>query len=270
MTDRTSIGKTATYYDNETVARFYQELWGGADIHIGLYQTGNETIAQASEAMTRRLLRLAGASSGQSALDIACGYGGTLRILAEIGCRASGIDISKVCVARARQLNASAGLGDKIDVAEGDYHDIDRVSGSLDLVICQEAIIHSMDRPAVFREVFRILRPSGVFAISDIVPAETGDSEIAATAFSRLGARADATPKRYRNMAESAGFGVDYFEERPTDIRTHYDKLAEELERPELQHDPKMTAIRESISTWQRALEGGHITWISAVGRKPS
>jgi sarcosine/dimethylglycine N-methyltransferase len=269
MTDHISVGKTASYYDNETIARFYQELWGGSDIHIGLYQTGNETIAQACEAMTRRLLRLAGATSGQRVLDIACGYGGTLRILAEIGCRASGIDISKVCVARARQLNASAGLGNKIEVAEGDYHDIDRVSGSLDLVICQEAIIHSMDRPAVFREVFRILRPGAVFAVSDIVLAETGDPEIAAMAFSRLGARADATPKCYRSMAESAGFCVHFFEERPADIRTHYDKLAEELERPELQYDPKLASIRESITTWQRALEGGHITWISAVGRKP-
>ena len=48
--------QAATYYNDAAVSEFYQQCWGGEDIHIGLYVTGNKTIGEASAAMTQHLI----------------------------------------------------------------------------------------------------------------------------------------------------------------------------------------------------------------------
>lgn len=267
---RRSASETADYYNDRNVSNFYECCWGGSDIHIGLYKTGKETIAEASMAMTRHLLECSGVQPGQRVLDIACGFGGTLRTLARMGCRVRGIDISEVCIARARSINAAAGLSDAIDVAVGDFHTIESGDRAWDAVICQEALIHSPDRPAVFGEVFRILRSGGKFAISDILTAEGADISMVERAFARLGAAAGATVRDYQDMARGAGFDIVHVEERPEDIGTHYARLAARLAEPIASFDPEAArSIRKSIAHWQAALAGGHITWACFILRKP-
>jgi len=263
-------GQAAAYYNDAAVSRFYEACWGGADIHIGRYVTGRETVAEASTASTQHLLERAGPSAGDRVLDIACGFGGTLRTLARMGCEASGIDISRHCVEVARAAADEVGLGHRIHVAVGDFHDIDSPANSWDVVICQEAIIHSADRPKVFAEIFRILRPGGTFAFSDILTGESADTSMVATAFARIGASVGATVGDYEEMARAAGFELSSVEERRGDITTHYDKLATQLERPiaGLDADAK-ASIAQSIARWQAALAGGHITWACFVARKP-
>jgi cyclopropane fatty-acyl-phospholipid synthase-like methyltransferase len=266
----TNASAAAAYYNESDVAAFYRLCWGGSDIHIGRYDTGDETVAEASLAMTRYLLSLADLREGESVLDISCGYGGTLRELAKIGCQAKGIDISQVCVKEARRANAEAGLAGQISVEVGDFHNIQSDADSWDACICQESIIHSTDRPRVFAEVYRILRPGGVFAFSDILTAEDADLALVNAAFDRLGVRGGATPRDYQRMAEGAGFKIDHAEERPTDIRAHYAKLSGQLADPPPELEPgAVTRLAESIGRWQTALAGGHITWACFVGRKP-
>ena len=263
-------GKTAAYYDDAAVSQFYEQCWGGADIHIGRYSTGDETVADASGKMTRYLLERAEIGPGDRVLDIACGFGGTLRTLARMGCQVKGIDISENCVEHAREAGAEAGLSDRIEVAVGDFHNIDSAPDTWDCVICQESIIHSPDRPAVFAEVYRVLRPGGVFAFSDIVTGEEADISMVEAAFSRLGASAGATASDYQAMARAAGFELSHAEERLDDIRTHYDKLAGRLAEPDIGLDADtVEAISNSISRWQAALAEGHITWACFVARKP-
>lgn len=263
-------GKTAAYYDDAAVSKFYEQCWGGSDIHIGRYSTGDETVADASGKMTQYLLECAGIEPGDQVLDIACGFGGTLRTLARMGCRVKGIDISGHCVERARNASAEAGLSDRIEVAVGDFHNIDSAPDSWDCVICQESIIHSPDRPRVFAEAYRVLRPGGVFAFSDIVTGEEADIPMVEAAFARLGASAGATAGDYQAMARAAGFEILHGEERLNDIRTHYDKLASQVAEPDVGLDADaVEAISNSLSRWQAALAHGHITWACFVARKP-
>lgn len=262
--------KAAAYYDDAAISEFYQQCWGGADIHIGRYATGEETVAEASAAMTRHLLELSGLEAGCRVLEIACGFGGTLRALAQLGCQVKGIDISENCVNHAREAITESGLGDRIDVSVGDFHKIDSAPDSWDAVICQEAIIHSPDRPRVFAEVFRILRPGGRFAFSDILTGETADIAKVEAAFARIGASPDGTISNYQTMARDAGLEISHVEERSSDIRTHYDKLAARLAEPIANiDDDALVAISSSISRWQEALADGHITWACFVARKP-
>jgi cyclopropane fatty-acyl-phospholipid synthase-like methyltransferase len=268
---RTNSEAAAAYYDNPDIARFYRICWGGSDVHVGLYKTGNETIAEASAAMTRHLLSLSQVGPGDRVLDIGCGYGGTLRILAGLGCRPSGIDFSERCVEEAIRLNKEAGFEDSINVEFGDFHKINSCSGIWDAVFCQESLIHSTDKLKVFSEVYRVLRPGGVFAFSDILTGENADIPMVEAAFARLGVEAGVTGQHYRDMAREVGFEVERFEERLEDIKTHYAKLAEMLTRPIEGLDPKVVVeISQSISLWEAALAKGHITWACFIARKLS
>ena len=260
----------AAYYDDDAVSKFYELCWGGSDIHIGKYATGNETIADASAAMTQHLIEQTGVSSGDKVLEIACGFGGTLRTLANIGCHMKGIDISRACVEHARQVATAAGLDEMIEVDVGDFHAIDSDADAWDVVICQDSLIHSQDRPKVLGEVHRVLRPGGVFGFSDLLTAEGADLEPVEAAFARLGAAAGITIHHYQDMARTAGFEITLAEERANDIRTHYDKLADKLTKPVAGLDKDAAAsISQSISRWRTALAGGHITWACFVARKP-
>lgn len=262
--------QAAAYYNDAAVSDFYQQCWGGEDIHIGLYATGNETVGEASAAMTQHLIECAGISDGDKVLDIACGYGGTLRRLARLGCRVKGVDISESCVDRARIINSETGLTDRIEVAAGDFHSIDSEPDTWDAVICQESIIHSNDRPTVFTEAFRVLLPGGVFAYSDILTGEEADLSMVEAAFARLGVSAGATISDYQEMARAAGFEISHVEERLGDIKTHYDKLAAELTGPVIGLDADtLASIAKSISRWQAACAKGYITWACFVARKP-
>lgn len=266
--DTTNAADAGSYYDDANVADFYRLCWGGSDIHIGRYDYGDVSVADASKAMTRYLLELAEIKPGDRVLDIACGFGGTLRMLAAMGCQAQGFDISKVCVEDARKANAQAGF--EIDVQIGDFHAIDSADESWDAVVCQESIIHSGSRPKVFSEVHRILCPGGRFAYSDILTTVGADIGSVQAAFDRLGANAGATPEDYQVMAIQAGFDILQVEERQADIRCHYEKLAGMLAKPELGLDAEAaTAIAGSIDRWRTALSKGYITWACFVAQKP-
>ena len=40
---------TSDYYNSQDVDTFYAEVWGGEDIHVGLYESANEPIFEASQ-----------------------------------------------------------------------------------------------------------------------------------------------------------------------------------------------------------------------------
>lgn len=89
-------------------------------------------------------------------------------------------------------------------------------------------------------------------------------------AFARLGARPGATLSDYQKMSRAAGFEISHVEERLSDIRTHYDNLADQLAKPVAGLDADAaTSITQSISRWQVALANGDITWGCFIARKP-
>ena len=94
--------------------------------------------------------------------DISQGVTEGQGMFAEQGADVAVADLPPVA-AIARERIREADLDDRIEVAVGDFHKLDSEPGSWDAVVCQEAIIHSNDRPKVFTEVFRVLRPGGEF-----------------------------------------------------------------------------------------------------------
>lgn len=67
---------TEAYYDSSEADSFYAAIWGGEDIHIGVYENPGEVVARASartvETMAERLETLTPKSR---VLDMGAGYG---------------------------------------------------------------------------------------------------------------------------------------------------------------------------------------------------
>jgi len=245
-------------------------MLGGEAIHIGRYDRGDESVGDASAAMTDHLISLAGITAGQDVIDIACDVGGTVGKLAARGCTVTGIDISENEIAVARDRLGSDIASGRVALEVEDFHKLDCPADRFDVAICQEPIIHSHDRVRVFGEIFRVLKPGGVFVYSDILTAAGADLSAVQMAFNRLRAAAGATPDDYQAMAEGAGFETLHREERPEDIRNHYQKLEARLDslRGEVSAE-FFESVSRSIVAWRRAEEAGHITSACFLSRKP-
>jgi len=150
----------------------------GKNVHWGFWEDpGSATLTTddfraASDAMTRRLLRLAAPAPGQRILDVGCGFGGTVAQLNEdhSGLDLVGVNIDGRQIARAvATVQPLAAHGNRIAFAVGDACALPFADASFDTLLAVECIFHFPTRIAFFDEARRVLRPGGRLVVSDFV-----------------------------------------------------------------------------------------------------
>jgi ubiquinone/menaquinone biosynthesis C-methylase UbiE len=104
---------------------------------------------------------LAKVQPGDDVLDMGCGTGRFTLPLARHAASVSGLDMSPMMLATARKKLAAQGLD--ADLREGDMAALPFPAASFDVVVSMLALMHipRQDRPQVFREAARVLRPGG-------------------------------------------------------------------------------------------------------------
>ncbi len=151
--------------------------------------------------------------SGEVVVDLGCGGGlDVFLAAARVGSagKAIGIDMTPEMIERAR-TNAAKGVdGRPADNVEFHLAMIDKLplpDASVDCVISNCVINLAPDKPAVFREIVRVLKPGGRLAVSDLVLKKPLPSEIAADIAAYVGCIAGASSvEDYRQGLLGAGF----------------------------------------------------------------
>lgn len=108
-----------------------------------------------------RMLREAGASPGQSVLDLATGTGVIARAAADLGTWPLGVDLAAGMLAVARRLTPET-----IPYVAADASALPLRGGTFDIVTCGLALSHIADIQAVLAEILRVLRGGGVLVAS--------------------------------------------------------------------------------------------------------
>jgi SAM-dependent methyltransferase len=268
------------YYNSTDADNFYFHVWGGEDIHVGLYESDGEPIADASrrtvERMAARCTDLAGPIGRDTRiLDVGAGYGGAARQLARrYGCHVTALNLSEAENDRNREMSAEQGLGDRIDVVDGAFEALPFEDASFDLVWCQDAILHSGDRARVLREVDRVLRAGGVFVFTD--PMRTDDADVSrlTAILERIHLPDLGTPGFYRGEAAALGWSDEGFDEQAHRIAQHYSRVRAELENREDELEGLVSRgyierMKKGLSHWIEGGNAGLLTWGIFLFRKP-
>ncbi len=106
---------------------------------------------------------------GQDVLDIGCGIGGVdLVLVRDHGAAVvTGIDVQQSLLDVAAERARGAGLGDRVAYRIIEPGPLPFLDESFEVVFSKDAIIHVGDKPALYRECFRVLRPGGALLVGD-------------------------------------------------------------------------------------------------------
>ncbi len=150
---------------------------------------------------------------GETVVDLGCGGGLDVFLAAQKvgpGGRAIGIDMTADMIALARR-NAQRGPGAKpvgnVEFHQGSIDALPLPDSSVDCIISNCVINLAPDKRAVFREMFRVLKPGGRVAVSDIAIKKPLPAELERDVSAYVGCIAGAIPiADYRSGLTEAGF----------------------------------------------------------------
>ena len=156
----------------------------------------------------------------------------------------------------------------------GSFDDVPAPDASFDVVWSQDAILHAADRRKVLEEAFRVLKPGGDLVFTDPMQADDVPDGVLQPVYDRLNLSDLGSMRFYREAAHAVGFDVVGQVDMVGNLRTHYQRVLEELEarRGELEEQASaeyLDTMQVGLKNWVSAADDGHLAWGIQHFRKP-
>jgi SAM-dependent methyltransferase len=220
---------------------------------------------------------LASLKKGETVLDLGAGAGFDCFLAANIvgvDGQVIGVDMTPEMVDKARS-NARKGDYKNVDFRLGELEHLPVADNSVDVLISNCVINLTPDKAAVFNEAFRVLRPGGRFAVSDIVLLKELPEPVKQSVAAYVGCLSGAIMKDdYLETIRDAGFeGVKIVDE--TALASGFDSVeivdGSALSLDCFANDPTVQTIRNSLSLTPDELDdvANAVRSIKVVGEKP-
>jgi tocopherol O-methyltransferase len=157
-------------YYGETIMD-YKVAWSSASnhaLHYGYWDASTTSHSESLLNMNREMAAPLGLRAGQRVLDAGCGVGGSAIWLAEnFGVEVVGVTLSPEQCSLARKYADERGVSGLVSFEVGDYLTTALDDQSFDVFWAEESFCHALDKPAVVREAYRLLKPGGALVVED-------------------------------------------------------------------------------------------------------
>lgn len=268
MGNNDAVATTKEYYDSHDADNFYYQIWGGEDIHVGIYEYPEEDIFTASNRTVRQMVSIVkDIDENTKVLDVGAGYGGAARYLAsQFKCHVTCLNLSETENERNRQKNESQNLTEYIDVRQGNFEEMPFEDAQFDIAWSEEAILHSGNKPQVFKEVARVLRKGGHFIFTDPMQSDDSPDEVLQPILDRIHLKDLGSVQRYRELAKEVGLEEVLVNEMPEQLTRHYSNVQKELRAQydklaEVCSTEYLDKMDKGLSHWVDGGQNGHLSW---------
>jgi sterol 24-C-methyltransferase len=165
---------TRHYYNLGT--DLYEYGWGQS-FHFCRFSYG-EPFYQAIARHEHYLAAKIGIKDGDKVLDVGCGVGGPAREIAKFtGAHITGLNNNDYQIERATRYAAKEGLSKQLAFVKGDFMQMDFPENSFDAVYAIEATVHAPSLEGVYSQIFRVLKPGGVFGVYEWLMTDNYDND---------------------------------------------------------------------------------------------
>lgn len=108
-------------------------------------------------------------ASGKKVLDIGCGCGGAaIHLIKNHGAKSVlGIDTESLVIQRAEELATKYNLSNLVNFCCVKPGPLDILDESFDIVFSKEVFLHISDKDDLIKDIYRVLKPGGLVAVSD-------------------------------------------------------------------------------------------------------
>jgi len=212
---------------------------------------------------------------GDHLLDLGCGFGGPARwFAAHFECRVSGIDLTAGYCAAANALTEATGQTDVVRIVQGNALETPYEDATFDRAYSQNVVMNIGDKQAFYREAFRVLKPGGLLALSNVGEGPSGPpyyptpwADSADTSFLT-------SLEQTRTDLRAVGFEIESLEDATPRLRP---LAVAALKKFESEGFPERNVFvvlgeqfKDSLFNSMRSMRDGRTTMIEALARKPS